>query len=132
ELPIYSRDMGSMKNMGFTALKLMHGESLFPDGCFKLFQQTTKKKGKFQKMAELMNKQRKLFNFSDGTSFEEMKWFAEEAERQFKNNSGRVDIVMIGHSKSFGNPGQLDKFLHWMDNKKGMRMASVNEVSVWR
>ena len=125
EIPIFTVEMDGVTRSRFLAKRVVRKIALKPEGCTG-FAETSIKKSKFSKVADLLKKQRSMFNFSDATTAEEMTWFVEQARKKYKLIERNIPLVMIGHPKTFANEKELKEFLFWASNQNDIKFTDYN------
>lgn len=123
EIPIFTVDLSFAKRLRFLMLKKLRGTAMKPTGCHGTAIAATGKSTP-QKIMSALAPGRSMFNFSDATTFEEMRYFAERAIEQYAPlKMDSVPIVAISHPKTFANLSEWCRFLAWA---KGHRSLQFN------
>lgn len=125
EVPIFTAEMDGVTRSTFLAKRIRRNISLKPKGCSG-FAESSIKNSKLSKVADLLKKQRSMFNFSDATTAEEMMWFIEKARERYKSLKTIIPLVMIGHPKTFANEKELKEFLFWAANQVDISFTDYN------
>lgn len=131
EFPIFTVPVSGLQNARFTLLKLFKRVPLGPPDC----------KGKavskgdsflskgLKKLAGFFRSEVRMFNFTDGTTFQEMRFMTERATDRYQDREGVVPVVMIGHSKTFGNEGELEGFFRWVSGQGPVHLRGEGQKS---
>ncbi|MEQ8323356.1 MAG: hypothetical protein RIE58_11610 [Vicingaceae bacterium] len=77
---------------------------------------------------KLINDQRKMLNFSDGTVSAEMKYIFKKRLAELKSLEGEgIPIVAISHPKTFNNGQQLNSFLSWLNDQSMVSFGTFQD-----
>ena len=125
EVPILTFEMDGFTRTRFLAKRAKRKIPLKPHGC-QGYAETAHKKSKLTKAKEVLKKQYTMFNFSDATTVEEMRWFIEKARQKYKSVMGSIPLVMIGHPKTFANEKELKEFLFWAAKQNDLSFTDYN------
>ncbi len=126
EYPIFTEPLSGWMNGRLTLLKARKKVPLKPEGCSGSPAFGSGKSGAGAKLKKLSNAFRsgyRTFNFTDGTTFEEMKFMAERAIQRYRDREGHIPLVAIGHTKTFGNEQELRDFLVWVDERADIHLT---------
>jgi hypothetical protein len=116
EYPIFTVPCSGFKNARFAFLKLFHRIPMKAPSCKGApVSETAKKgmKGKWKKLRETLRPSVRMFNYCDGASFSEMRSMLLAAKHRYAGQEGRIPVIAIGHSKTFGNEEELEDLLSW-------------------
>ncbi len=126
EYPIFTVPVSGWRNGKYTLLKLWKKVPFKPEECEGTAASAPPQRGvwaKLLKLRQAFQSGHRMFNFTDGTTFEEMKFMTEAASRQYQDREGVVPIVLIGHSKTFGNEGEFEKFLEFITKRADIEIS---------
>jgi hypothetical protein len=127
EVPIFTAQMDGIKRSSFLAKRFQRNIPMKPAGCSG-FAETSTKKSKLSKVADLLKNQRSMFNFSDATTAEEMQWFVEQARKKYQDREESIPLVVIGHPKTFANEKELKEFLFWASKQKDVNFGLYHDL----
>ena len=125
EVPIFTAEMDGVTRSKFLAKRLNRKVGFKPAGCTG-YAETTTKKSKFSKVVDLLKTQKSMFNFSDATTVEEMRWFIGQARKKYQSQKGSIPLVMIGHPKTFASEKELKEFLFWASKQEDISFTDYN------
>ncbi len=124
ELPICTSDLGILDKINFKYQKVKYRNQFVPSGCKK-----DSRNGNQKSIISSLLKSLKepwMLNFSDGTSYIEMRRITETYMNKFSGiNDNKVPIVAISHPKTFGVKGEFEKFLDWIDKQPNISNSTI-------
>ncbi len=114
EIPISTVEIGRSKSIYFKLLKLPNFKKFYPERCEK-----GKINAVIKKTKRLSDKSVRMLNFSDASTFSEMKFITEKIFRKFasidKEPDQSIPIVAISHPKTYGYNKSFDQYLSWIN-----------------
>lgn len=125
EVPIFTAEMDGITRSSFLAKRIKRKIALMPAGCSG-YTESAHKKSKMSKVVDLLKTQKSMFNFSDATTVEEMRWFIGQARKKYQSQKGNIPLVMIGHPKTFANEKELKEFLFWASKQEDISFTDYN------
>jgi hypothetical protein len=128
EYPIFTESTTRMQNAWFTFLKILKRVPLKAPDCRGASVSEASRNGlngKWKKLKEVLTPGQRMFTYTDGTTLSEMQWMVRRAQARYRDHEGTVPIIAIGHSKTFGNEGELRDFLSWCS---GIPFIRVNPI----
>lgn len=125
EVPIFTVKVPGIKVFKFMVLKVLRKIPFKAIGC-KQDSNKYKKTSILIRVYRSIKSQQRRFNYCDAATFEELKYMTEQARIKYQAHlkTKNVPIVMVGHTKTFGNEREFEKYLRWANKKEYLEFST--------
>ena len=128
EIPISTARLSSFESLYFKFLKLRYKSQILPKNCVRSKTEIYGNIGLKKKLSNIFNQQAML-NFSDGTSFKELKTITERVVQKFESKAADyIPLVAISHPKTFGYSAEFERYLTWADKIGKVTYSTYSEA----
>lgn len=130
EIPIATANVDAVRTIFFKMLKLKAYNRIVPKGCIKReLNAIDGSNFKSNKAHSFFSASNPMLNFSDGSSFSELKYiFSSYVHRFDRSKFPILPVVAISHPKTFGEKNSFDKFLRWLHERGDVEFSTYAKV----
>lgn len=130
EIPIATTYVSVARSIFYKIQKLKGFKSILPKGCYKKEMKDVEDVTfKTNRAHSFFGTTKSMLNFSDGSSFSEMKYIFSKYVNQFDRSKYPVlPVVAISHPKTFGEKNSFEKFLKWLNERGDVEFSTYHKV----
>ena len=127
EVPIFTAKVPFIKDIKFAILRMLRKINSNKIECKQDLKKNSKTSILFRVYRSIKSKRRR-FSFGDENSFEELKYMTKKAKIKYQalSKTKDVPIVMISHTKTFGNGKEFEKYLRWANKKEYIEFSNFH------
>ena len=130
EIPISTAKVNLLRRMYYVGLKYLHKIDRTPEKCTQLRDENENNASRsIGSIKKLLRNKYQMLNFSDATKSQEMIHICTRVMRKYdKLNMEEIPIVAISHPKTFGNPKEFERFMHWLSQNEKVSFGTFQEL----